>query len=191
MEEERLALDNNYSRLGGGSIMAMKLVSVIRLSGYHSSVTDIFRNMQLRDLQRQDVEATVSAPRSAVQYNMLYMNKEIDVDSLVTCFNKLVARHHILRTIFVRDSGHMLQIVLERLFLSDFERFTDEPVSQCCKYLAKDDIKIDPYFEFGKTSLGLFVVHGAKENGFMIHISHAQYDGISFPGIPRQLEMQY
>jgi amino acid adenylation domain-containing protein len=248
MEEDKLALDDNFFRLGGDSIMAMKLVSALRLSGYHLSVTDIFRNMQLRsmasaleevsteekrpakvyapfsllktadlqaflskniqpmlagsawqiqdvlpatDTQERDVEATVSAPRSAIQYNMLYLKKDVDVERLVTCFNSLVAAHPILRTVFVQESDRVLQVVLQDLVLPVSEHNTDDPIDVYCKDLAKDDIKIDSSFKLGKTSLGLFVVRGADENGLMIRISHAQYDGISFPELLRQLEMQY
>ncbi|CAG7931910.1 unnamed protein product [Penicillium olsonii] len=248
MEENKLALDDNFFRLGGDSIMAMKLVSALRLAGYHLSVTDIFRNMQLRGMagtlvelstdetrpsktyspfsllnvadvqtfcaqeikplladstwkiqdvlpatepQERDVDATVSAPRSALQYNMLYLNKDIDVEKLVASFNALVSIHPILRTVFVRESDRVLQVVLDELVIPVSEHVTDGPVEDFCKKLAKDDIEIDSSFELGKPSLGLFAVQGPEENGFMIRISHAQYDGISFPEILRQLELQY
>jgi amino acid adenylation domain-containing protein len=248
MEEDKLALDDNFFRLGGDSIMAMKLVSALRLAGYHLSVTDIFRNMQLRSMagalqelsmdekrpsttytpfsllntadiqkfcaetiqpalaeanwkiqdvlpvtepQERDVVATVSAPRSALQYNMLYLNKDIDIEKLVVSFNELISSHPILRTVFVQESDRTLQVVLENLVVSASEHKTDESVDEYCKKLAKKDIEVDSSFEFGKSSLGLFTIQGAEENGFMIRISHAQYDGISFPEILRQLELQY
>jgi amino acid adenylation domain-containing protein len=248
MEEEKLSLDDNFFRLGGDSIMAMKLVSALRLAGYHLSVTDIFRNMQLRRMadaleemstdekrpskiyapfsllnelniqtlyvenirpllansnwtiqdvlpvtepQERDVQATVSAPRSAVQYNMLYLKKEIDLERLVSSFNSLVSLHPILRTVFVQKSDQVLQVVLESLFVSASEHKTDEPMEWYCKSLAKKDIEIDSFFEYGQSSLGLFSIQGPEENGLMIRISHAQYDGISFPELLRQLDLQY
>ncbi|CAG7952942.1 unnamed protein product [Penicillium salamii] len=248
MEEEKLALDDNFFRLGGDSIMAMKLVSALRLAGYHLSVTDIFRNMQLRGMagalvelstdetrpsktytpfsllnvadvqafcaqdiqpllaetewkiqdvlpvtepQERDVDATVSAPRSALQYNMLYLNKDIDTEKLIGAFNALIATHPILRTVFVRESDRMLQVVLDHLVVSASEHVTDGPVDEFCKNIAKEDIEVDSIFQLGMSSLGLFAVQGAEENALMIRISHAQYDGISFPEILRQLELQY
>lgn len=248
VEEEKLALDDNFFRLGGDSIMAMKLVSALRLAGYHLSVTDIFRNMQLRSMagaleelsleenrpvktyspfsllnvanvqafcahniqsaladpswviqdvlpvtepQERDVDATVSTPRSALQYNMLYLNKDIDVEKLVSSFNALVSIHPILRTVFVHESGRMLQVVLESLVISASAHSTDGPVDEYCKSIAKEDVEIGSSFEHGKSSLGLFTIKGAEQNAFMIRISHAQYDGISFPEILRQLELQY
>jgi amino acid adenylation domain-containing protein len=248
VEEEKLVLDDNFFRLGGDSIMAMKLVSALRLAGYHLSVTEIFRNMQLRSMagsleelsmdgtrpskvytpfsllntanirtfsaeliqpmladtnwqiqdvlpatepQERDVAATVSAPRSALQYNMLYLNNDINIEKLIVSFNELVSLHPILRTVFVQESGRVLQVVLESLVVSASEYKTDGPVDEYCKILAKKDIEVDSSFEYGKSSLGLFAIQGVKENGLVIRISHAQYDGISFPEILHQLQLQY
>lgn len=247
MEEEKLALDDNFFRLGGDSIMAMKLVSTLRLAGYRISVTDIFHNMQLRDMasaleelpadgqvqvreytpfslmganvkdfiskniypaladaswtvedvlpatepQDRDVEATVSEPRSAVQYNMLYFKKDVDMGRLIDCFEHLVAAHPILRTVFVKRGRHILQVVLHSLEVPVSGKSTDTSVKDCCINLARSDIKRESDFIFGNTFLRLFIIHGAEENGFMIRISHAQYDGISFPELLCQLELRF
>ncbi|KAJ5310531.1 uncharacterized protein N7443_002992 [Penicillium atrosanguineum] len=248
MEEETLALDDNFFRLGGDSIMAMKLVSALRLVGYHLSVTKIFRNMQLRamagaleelpeegqrvakeykpfsllnvehvepyllaniqpalgdsswviqdvlpatETQQCDVEATVFAPRSAVQYNMLYFNKTVDITHIVSSFEQLISAYQILRTVFIKDSRRVMQVVLKSLKVPVSEHKIDGPVDDFCKKLASEDIEVNTSFVFGSSFLHLFIIHGAEETGFMIRISHAQYDGISFPEILRQLEMQY
>lgn len=248
MEEEKLALDDNFFRVGGDSIMAMKLVSALRLAGYHLSVTDIFRNMQLRamasaledapaegnrpveeykpfsllnnsgienflseriqptladpawkiedvlpatDPQERDVEATVSTPRSAVQYNMLYFKKTVDVERIQDCFEQLVSMHPILRTVFVKNAGRILQVVLESITVQVLEHNTEESLEKACAKLAEDDITVDSSFAFGTSFLHLFVVRGVEETGLMIRISHAQCDGISFPGLLQQLERKY
>ncbi|KAJ5590150.1 hypothetical protein N7450_004122 [Penicillium hetheringtonii] len=247
MEEDKLALDDNFFRLGGDSIMAMKLVSALRLIGYHLSVTDMFRNMQLSamasaleeaplngerimkeykpfslvkssdvetylsekiipaladaawviedvlpatDPQQRDVETTVFKPRSAIQYNMLYF-KEIDMTRLLASFQKLVSLHPILRTVFVKEGGRTLQVVLKNLQVGVSEHHTEEPMKEFCKALASEDIENDSSFSFGSSYLHLFAIHGSEEAGLMIRISHAQYDGISFPEILHQLELQY
>ncbi|KAJ5151019.1 uncharacterized protein N7482_010271 [Penicillium canariense] len=247
MEEDKLTLDDNFFRLGGDSIMAMKLVSALRLEGYHLSVTDIFRNMQLRDMasalkdasvnghrpvkkyhpfsllnardvemfltdkvrpalldassaiedvlpatdpQERDVEASVYAPRSAIQYNMLYF-KDVDTTMLVDNFNKVVSAHPILRTVFVKDDNRILQVVLKSLKVSVSEHNTEKPVKEACREIAEADIEVDDLFKFGASFMHLFVINGTDETGIMIRISHAQYDGISFPEVLRQLELHY
>ncbi|KAM4055876.1 phosphopantetheine attachment site domain-containing protein [Hirsutella rhossiliensis] len=161
VQEEELALDDNFFRLGGDSIMAMRTVSALRLAGYGLSVADILRYMQLwsisgamvdvppeaeqlpkayasfslldsvdvdnfisanvclpfadaswaiqdvlpvTDPQERDVMATVFALRSAVQYNMLYVDKSIETSRLLESFQHLVDKHPILRTVFVQHN---------------------------------------------------------------------------------------
>lgn len=247
-EEDKLALDDNFFRLGGDSIMAMRIVSALRLEGYHLSVADMFRNMKLRsmadsivdipagpeklatvyspfslldsadldaflsetvrphladsswtiqdvlpatDPQQRDVKATVFAPRSAIQYNMLYLEKSVDTSRLLESFQNLVSRHPILRTVFIQQNDRIMQVVVEDMSTSVSEHCTDEPLDTFCKTLAAENIRIDSSFAFGAQYLHLFTVQGSEGNALMIRISHAQYDGISFPELLRQLEMRY
>ncbi|KAI1608519.1 nonribosomal siderophore peptide synthase Sid2 [Exophiala viscosa] len=46
---EKVDLDDNFFRLGGDSVLAMKLVSDLRLQGHVLTVADVFQNMRLRD----------------------------------------------------------------------------------------------------------------------------------------------
>ncbi|KAG6039456.1 NRPS protein [Claviceps citrina] len=50
MDEKNIALDDNFFRLGGDSILAMRIVSALRAEGHLLSVADMFRNMKLRDM---------------------------------------------------------------------------------------------------------------------------------------------
>lgn len=248
VEEEKLSLDDNFFRLGGDSIVAMRMVSALRQAGYRLSVASIFQNMQLRGManalveipkepkkitneyspfslvkvgeaggftaedlrphladpsweiedilpltvpQRRDVNSTVSAPRSSVQYNMLYLDQSIDTSRLLESFQYLVARHPILRTVFVQHNGQMLQVVLKSMNLPFTEHSVSEPVDTSCKDLAAVDIGNDSSFVLGAPFLHLFILHGEKENALMIRISHALYDGVSLPELLRQLELSY
>ncbi|KAL2264526.1 hypothetical protein VTJ83DRAFT_7036 [Remersonia thermophila] len=47
--EERIDPDDNFFRLGGDSVLAMKLVSRLRSAGHVLTVADIFRHMRLSD----------------------------------------------------------------------------------------------------------------------------------------------
>lgn len=46
---ELIDVDDNFFRLGGDSVLAMKLVSSLRSQGHNLSVADIFQHMRLRD----------------------------------------------------------------------------------------------------------------------------------------------
>ncbi|KAK5790141.1 hypothetical protein VI817_007428 [Penicillium citrinum] len=52
IEEAKIDVDDNFFRLGGDSVLAMKLVSALRSQGHGLSVADIFQNMRLGDAAR-------------------------------------------------------------------------------------------------------------------------------------------
>ncbi|CAM1507635.1 Fc.00g072760.m01.CDS01 [Cosmosporella sp. VM-42] len=248
LEETKLSLDDNFFRLGGDSIVAMRMVSALRQAGYRLSVASIFQNMQLRDManalvdipteskqaakeyshfsllklrdvdrflsddaqpllsdsswtikdvipvtdpQQRDVRATVSAPRSSVQYNMLYFDHAINTSRLLESFAYLVSRHPILRTVFIQRNGQILQVVLENMDVPVTEQTIEGSIDASCKEIAEADIDIDSAFVFGTPFLHLFILRGDKENALMIRMSHAQYDGVSLPELLRQLELRY
>ncbi|KAM0310734.1 hypothetical protein ACHAPQ_012465, partial [Fusarium lateritium] len=248
IEEEKLSLDDNFFRLGGDSIVAMRMVSALRQEGYRLSVASIFQNMQLRGMagslveiptegsqtvkkytpfsllneknvddflvstiqpqladstwqiqdvlpatgpQTGDVKQSISAPRSSVQYNMLYLDHSIDTERLVDSFQYLVSQHAILRTVFVQHESKTLQVVLKDLKVPVTERMSDGSIDDTTKQLAEFDVNDSTDLSFGSSFLRLFVIRGAEENAFMIRISHAQYDGVSLPELLRQLELRY
>jgi amino acid adenylation domain-containing protein len=50
--EEQIDIDDNFFRLGGDSVLAMKLISNLRAQGHSLTVADIFQNMRLSDAAR-------------------------------------------------------------------------------------------------------------------------------------------
>ncbi|GFG18853.1 nonribosomal peptide synthetase 4 [Aspergillus udagawae] len=52
IDPEQIDVDDNFFRLGGDSVLAMKLVSSLRTQGHGLSVADIFRHMRLSDAAR-------------------------------------------------------------------------------------------------------------------------------------------
>ncbi|CAG8387621.1 unnamed protein product [Penicillium salamii] len=49
LSPEQIDVDDNFFRLGGDSVLAMKLVSSLRIDGHSLSVADIFQHMRLGD----------------------------------------------------------------------------------------------------------------------------------------------
>ncbi|KAM0304292.1 hypothetical protein ACHAPM_002372 [Fusarium culmorum] len=248
IEEEKLALDDNFFRLGGDSIVAMRMASALRQDGYRLSVASIFQNMQLRGMadslveistesvetakeytafsmldtndvdsflakvihpqladpkwkikdvlpatgpQAGDVKQSVFAPRSSVQYNMLYLDQSIDTARLVDSFQCLVSQHAILRTVFVENEGQTRQVVLDDLKVPVTEQNVEGSIDAAAKQLAETDINSSIDLTHGSSFIRLFVLRGESENAFVIRISHAQYDGVSLPELLRQLELRY
>ncbi|KKK23030.1 hypothetical protein AOCH_005359 [Aspergillus ochraceoroseus] len=50
---EQIDVDDNFFRLGGDSVLAMKLVSSLRMQGHRLTVADIFQHMRLGDAARR------------------------------------------------------------------------------------------------------------------------------------------
>lgn len=59
VQAEIISLDDNFFRIGGDSISAMRLVSKARQQGLHFSVQDIFENPTLEDLARSTTSQVV------------------------------------------------------------------------------------------------------------------------------------
>ncbi|KAL4870096.1 hypothetical protein BDV12DRAFT_195701 [Aspergillus spectabilis] len=50
---DRIEVDDNFFRLGGDSVLAMKLVSSLREQGHSLTVADVFQHMRLRDAAKK------------------------------------------------------------------------------------------------------------------------------------------
>lgn len=65
MRPEQIDVDDNFFRLGGDSVLAMKLVSGLRAQGHKLSVADIFQHMRLSDQARVLKVDSASAGKTA------------------------------------------------------------------------------------------------------------------------------
>ncbi|KAF4975480.1 hypothetical protein FZEAL_7743 [Fusarium zealandicum] len=84
VEEEKLSLDDNFFRLGGDSIVAMRMVSALRQVGYRLSVASIFQNMQLRGMANALVEIPTESVKPAKEYSPFSLANLQDVDGFLS-----------------------------------------------------------------------------------------------------------
>ncbi|KAJ9634430.1 hypothetical protein H2204_006255 [Knufia peltigerae] len=247
LDSDKIDLDDNFFRLGGDSVLAMKLVSEVRLQGYSLTVADIFQNMRLRDAakvlkvlkmqkdqlqpykpfltlknlsvgsfllkevrprlsnpkwsirdvlpatssQALDIKSTIQAPRTSVQYTMLYLDKWVEQQRLMRACDELIRSHEILRTVFIKHETSFYQVIVD-----DFEtpwdiQSTTENLEQCVINLCNQDIESDA-FSLGSSFLKTFYVQGSEGKAcFILRLSHAQFDGVSLPLMLRDLETLY
>lgn len=253
MRPEQIDVDDNFFRLGGDSVLAMKLVSSLRAQGHALSVADVFQHMRLGDAakvlkvnsavsqeevaphtpfslapqtadmaaflaevvrpkladqswsvqdvlpvtdsQALDVRATVSAPRTSVQYTMLYFGPgSIYRKQLLRACAELAKTHEILRTVFIEHDSAILQVVLSDAVAPVTTHVADTDSSSLEQFVADlcaRDIESD--FPLGAPFLKFFHVQ-AKHGGdccLVLALSHAQYDGASLPALLRDLETLY
>ncbi|KAB5563535.1 nonribosomal siderophore peptide synthase Sid2 [Coniochaeta sp. 2T2.1] len=251
LRPEQIEVDDNFFRLGGDSVLAMKLVSSLRAQGHSLTVADVFQHMRLGDAakvlkvdkaatqeklephvpfslaqtgdvmsfldevvrpkladptwriqdvlpvtdsQALDIRATVSAPRTSVQYTMLYFDQgTIYRKNLLRACTELVKTHEILRTVFIEHDSTYHQVVLSDAVaqpvttqIADIDSLEDFVTSLCNSDIASA-------FPLGTPFLKIFHVQArdASRECLILSLSHAQYDGVSLPSLLRDLETLY
>lgn len=98
----------------------------------------------------------------------------------LACAN-LVHRHAILRTVFVPDAGHILQVVLHQLPLSFTECETEnDDLIAFTKTLTQADSVSQVLYNKPPLAFALVRQH-YSHHMLILQLSHAQYDGISIP----------
>ncbi|KAK0613181.1 peptide synthetase [Immersiella caudata] len=248
MDAEQIDVDDNFFRLGGDSVLAMKLVSHLRTQGHLLTVADIFQKMRLGDAakalklnyiqaaakadvykpfstlgemhvneflaevvqpkladpswpvqdvypvtdsQALDVKATTQAPRTSIQYTMLYFKDHVNRDRLVAACKELVSQHDILRTVFIEHESTLLQVVLSQLEATVDLRQADGDLEAFVTDLCNTQIESD--FPLGSPFFRFLFVSGPDTNQhcLVIGLSHALYDGVSLPRLLQDLEALY
>jgi acyl-CoA synthetase (AMP-forming)/AMP-acid ligase II/aryl carrier-like protein/NRPS condensation-like uncharacterized protein len=244
--EQQIDVDDNFFRLGGDSVLAMKLISNLRAQGHGLTVADIFQNMRLSDaarvlkvnsgpqakaqsytpfstltgpdtqrfvahdlqpkladqswtvqdvlpateLQVLDIRATISKPRTSVQYTMMLFDGGVDKQRLIEAFGKLVKTHDILRTVFVQHGSEYYQVVLKDLESPISFESVDTTLEQGINDLCLADADSD--YSLGSPFLKASLVESKDgRTGLVVRLSHAQYDGVSLPRLLRDLETLY
>lgn len=117
---------------------------------------------------------------------------ELDLDRLKESCSRLVHAHEVLRTVFVRDGGNILQVVLDRIHFR-FEVFqTGQPdlAAQSRRVISQD---MSRPIRLGETFVAFFLVQSRSSNLFRltVRMNHAQYDGLSLPSLWRTLTDAY
>jgi aryl carrier-like protein len=244
--EQQIDVDDNFFRLGGDSVLAMKLISNLRSQGHSLTVADIFQNMRLSDaarvlkvnrpaqtqaksykpfstliekdsgrfvseniqpkladqswtvqdvlpvtdLQEVDIKATVNKPHTSIQYTTVLFDGAIDKQRLTNAYNKLLATHDILRSVFVETESASYQVVLSNLEVPLLTHQVEATLEQGVEALCTEDADAD--FRLGAPFLQAWLVEASdSRTGLVVRLSHAQYDGVSLPRLLRDLETLY
>lgn len=243
---EQIDTDDNFFRLGGDSVLAMKLVSGLRVQGHGLTVADIFQNMRLGDAARvlklhsvpiqtvqnykpfstigelyndsfiekavrpklgdrswsvqdvlpvtasqvMDIQATIQAPKTSMQYTMLCFGDRIDRSRLLSACKNLVRTHEILRTVFIEHESKLLQVVLKDLEAPVEIHQADKDLKGYVTDLCNLDIESS--YPLGSAFVKMFIVEGHNGQGCLtLALSHALYDGTSLPRLLQDLETLY
>lgn len=159
----------------------IKLLKAIVCSQARISPNNIVNMVEATSTQASFVTTGLLEGRGNTNYMLFELTGHIDPVRIEKTCRKLVARHPILRTVFIAHHRCLWQVVLDEV---EFE-FTTH---RCSKWrqglLAKKLIKSDKAkpVKLGQPYVRFMYLDGGKPGGLLImRISHAQYDGMSIP----------
>ena len=124
------------------------------------------------------------------QHVIIHFPGALDALRLETACQEIVHRHSILRTVFVERHGTLFQVILRQTDVP-FEYYecdgdvTDSDNRLCAEDIARPLPPNVPPLRF------LFASHEDQGWSLIVQISHAVYDGESWPKILRELEALY
>ncbi|KAK4459840.1 nonribosomal siderophore peptide synthase Sid2 [Cladorrhinum samala] len=195
---QRLPSHEPFSMLPGGSLDSeMFLTEFVRpqLASPDWSIQDVY---PVTDSQALDVRGTIHAPRTSVQYTVLYFDKDhVDHKKLASACQELVKAHDILRTVFVEHQGSFLQVILKQLddfviqstsVSTDSKRSLQQVVEEfCTAHIGSND-----NYRLGAPFLSMSLLSAAqRQSCLVLGLSHAQYDGVSLPKLLEDLNKLY
>lgn len=195
---QRLPSYEPFSMLPGGSLDSELFLSEFirpQLASPDWAIQDVY---PVTDSQALDVRGTIHAPRTSVQYTVLYFDKDhVDQKKLTSACQELVKAHDILRTVFVEHQGSFLQVVLKQLddvavqatsLSTDSKQSLKQAVEEFCAiHIGSDD-----HYRLGAPFLSMSFLSAAQHQSCLIlGLSHAQYDGVSLPRLLEHLNRLY
>ncbi|KAJ6182276.1 hypothetical protein N7485_000918 [Penicillium canescens] len=243
MPAAQISLNDNFIRLGGDSITAMRLASASRTRGIPLSTATIFQHptleamstlaeslsqqqlpqtfepfstlksiskdrllddiilpqvgvpafqvqdaLEATDFQSLAIKGGLNQTRGWSNYLIFDFDGPIDLHRLQTACEKLIARHDILRTVFVSTGSALIQVVLRSVTPEYSLHYQDE--QDPTESLIRDDLARPPHL--GEVIVRFMLVkNGATKHRLIMRISHAQYDGGSMPHLMQDLRTAY
>lgn len=148
--------------------------------------------IEATDYQSWTLSAGHLRTRGYLNYFSIRFGGNLVVEKLKAAYQHVVARHPILRTVFVIHKRRLLQVVL-KTYAPEYSLFElqdndgDESIPQA---LIQEDMKRP--VNLGDGILRFFLVKQTdNSHRLILRLSHAQYDGISLPSILQDIKATY
>lgn len=210
MDDAPGALDS-FFELGGDSIRAIRLVSLLREMGLQVSVADIMKEKTVRGIALRVQSAHIAAisqepyegavPDSAIvaffkdmklpcphhynQTRLLRLPERARKDALQKAWDALAYQHDMLRAVF-RAETLFVQSTDTTIGIEEYTVDTEdaEAVTAICE-------RIQTGIDMDKRLVRTALIHGVKNDYFYIAIHHLVIDGVSWRIILSDLETAY
>ncbi|KAJ5884891.1 hypothetical protein N7495_009401 [Penicillium taxi] len=178
-----------------GSIESYQPFSLLNLTDSETFILDQVANGRpFEQIDVIDALPTTQFQREQIHrdlrhYFMVHIPGPVDVPHLETAIQRVIEKYEILRTVFVPLHNTLTQVTLRRIVSSLNIIKIKSDVKVAAKALSQEDCLASltigtPYF---KPTL----VTGPEQSVLVIRISHAQYDGVSFPFLYSDLTRAY
>lgn len=141
-------------------------------------------------MQTKFTESSLFRGRGSINYFALSLRGKVDGTRLNLACQSLVAKHSILRTVFVAFKRHLFQAVLRSMTAEFLTRECpgSQQNSAASKWAQEDS---DVPFRLGQQILRFLFLNSEGESMLVMRLSHAQYDGMSFHILTEDLAALY
>ncbi|KAM3439073.1 hypothetical protein MY4824_002877 [Beauveria thailandica] len=150
-----------------------------------------------RFLQELTVRATISKPRFAVRYELIFFDGPVDLPRLRQSCQRLVAHNEILRTVYVESADDRIYAAVLDALETPFEEFAYTNPAVDLSTFTKDTCRadVDKPQPLGSSFVKWLYVadpqRPAARSCLVFRMSHAQYDEMCLPIMLRQLSALY
>ncbi|KAI1961398.1 hypothetical protein LOZ58_003252 [Ophidiomyces ophidiicola] len=166
------------------------ILSLSELAPYITNVSNIEDIIPATDVQAFYVSRAIESPEEALNYFYLDFDGTVDLALLEESCQAVIDHFPILRTIFVPFGGKTYQVVIRKTgrlvevsdAIEDLCRASDD----FCLHDLKNGVKTASLF-----SSITILRHQCSGSRLIFRVSHAQYDGMSWPLILRCLREAY
>lgn len=125
-----------------------------------------------------------------VTYSRLHLGTEVDPDRLEAACHALVRKHAILRTIFVPYHSEILQVVLRDVSFQLAHLSCSEDLWEYSEKMCSQDHSSP--IQYGALHFQPYLISRSRSDHMLIiRMTHAQYDGGSFPLLSKDLFSAY
>ena len=200
------ALDN-FFEIGGDSIRAIRMVSLIRQAGFMIQVSDIMKLKVVREiaavLKAKEKASSISqspftgsVPDSAIvkyfkylelpdkqhfaQSTLWKLNEHCDINVLEEAVNAVFYQHDMLRAV-CRDDCLFVRPADTRFTIQDIEVNSKEEIPALCE-------KIQASIDVTKSLVSIVLIHGNAQEYLFMAVHHLVVDGVSWRIITSDLE---
>ena len=195
-----IGLNDDFIRMGGDSIMAIRLISLLEKDGISCSARDILNYktpyliaQNVEKISKKSYDATVGEvdllPIQSYFFDQINSNEftqefvlkskdYLDLDTLQSAFDELTNVHDMLRSTYKYDNGEVIQEVLPLgSHVCEIKEYVAEDLNKTIKNIINESKKS---LDIGSDLIKISLIRYGNESYVIFVIHHLIIDGISW-----------